>query len=337
MAASHWLGDPPTDDEHLAAWALSRIAAVAAEDVHADAVVDIVHAAREVQADLGGRFGGREAGEPASGQAEERRRFQLHGISPRRLREEDSDEPWATLFDPTRLLRGIATVEDVRRSRTWIELDLTPHAAFAAPADTWLPPEACGLTVRMDIATGFLLSATVADEQGPLATARVSELTVLDTPPPPTDAGRVLARMARTLVEPVRLTADVRIEADTHTDLTTAPTPSARSWTLSCGTETLAMTGDYEPDRTSPAAARLAELLTPARIVSHLAHAEATSPASITATVRPLRSFPLSAWAPDENLTCHFTVDPTTGVLLHAEATDGDHTLFRHIVTSLRP
>lgn len=336
MAASHWLGDPPANHERLAAWALSRIAAAAAEDVRVDAVVDVVHAARDARVDLGGRFGGREVGGPTTGRAEERRRFRLGGISPRRLREEDSDEPWAPLFDPARLVRGIATVGNARRNREWVELDLTPHAAFADPADAWLPPGAHGLTVRVDIATGFLLSAAVVDEQGPLVTARISGLTIRDTPAPPADAGRVLARMARTLVEPARLTADVRIEADTHTDLSAAPVSSARSWTVSCGTETLAMTGDYEPDRTSPAAARLSELLTPARIVSHLAHVEATSPTSITATVRPLRSFPFSAWAPDESLTCRFTVDRTTGVLLYAEAAEGGHTLFRHVVTSLR-
>ncbi|URM90148.1 hypothetical protein LUW75_09285 [Streptomyces sp. MRC013] len=337
MAASHWLGDPPADRERLAAWALSRVAATAAEDVHVDAVVDIVHAARDARTDLGGRFGGCEVGEPDAGQAEERRRFRLDGISPRRLREEDCDEPWAALFDPARLVRGIATVRNVRRGREWVELVLTPHAAFAAPADAWLPPGACDLVVRVDTATGFLLSATVVDEQGPLVTGRISGLAIRDTSPSPADAGRVLARMARTLVEPARLTADVRIETDTHTDLSTTPVPSVRSWTVSCGTETLTVTGDYAPDRTSPAAARLAELLAPARIVSHLAHVEATSPASITATVRPLRSFPLSAWAPDESLTCRFTVDRTTGVLLYAEATEGDHTLFRHVVTSLGP
>ncbi|PWI10541.1 hypothetical protein DIZ27_11175 [Streptomyces sp. NWU339] len=87
--------------------------------------------------------------------------------------------------------------------------------------------------------------------------------------------------------------------------------------------------------RTSPAAARLAEMLTPARIVSHLAHVEATSPASVRATVRPLRTFPFGAWAPDETLTCHFTVDPATGVLVRAEAAAEHRTVFRHIVTTL--
>jgi hypothetical protein len=143
--------------------------------------------------------------------------------------------------------------------------------------------------------------------------------------------------MAATLLEPARLTAEVRIEADPHDDLSFTPAPSSRSWTVSSDRGSLAVAGDYEPDRTSPVAARLAELLTPARIVSHLAHVTATSPTSIEATVRPLRSFPLSAWAPDSTLTCHFTVDPTTGVLVRAGATSDRRTVFHHTVTALGP
>ncbi len=93
--------------------------------------------------------------------------------------------------------------------------------------------------------------------------------------------------------------------------------------------------GRLRADRTSPAAARLAELLTPARIVSHLAHVTPTSPTSLAATVRPLRTFPFSAWAPDDGLTCHFTVDEATGVLLSAEAAADSRMVLHHTVTAL--
>ncbi|MEU6681580.1 hypothetical protein [Streptomyces sp. NPDC046832] len=94
---------------------------------------------------------------------------------------------------------------------------------------------------------------------------------------------------------------------------------------------------------TSRLAARLAELLAPARILSHLAHVTAVSATSVRAGARPLRTFPLSAWAPDESLTCGFTVEPETGVLVRAEATteatpdaeaDG-RVIFRHVVIAL--
>ncbi|WP_112466605.1 hypothetical protein [Streptomyces triticisoli] len=336
MAATHWLGDPPADRERLAPWALSRIAAAAAEDARVDAMVDIEYAARDIEADLGGRFGAGVVGGPSNRRPGGRRSFHLDGISPLRLREEDSDEPWAALLDPARLIRGIGTVSEAHRSGEWVELTLIPHALFAAPTDPWLPPGAHSLTVRLDPATGFLRSAALHDRQGPLATAQVRGLDVLDARFS-AEAGTTLARMARTLLEPARLTAEVRIEADPHDDHSFTPVPSARSWTISSGREILTMTGDYEPDRTSPAAARLAELLTPARIVSHLAHVTATSPTSVEAAVRPLRTFPFSAWAPDESLTCRFTVDPTTGVLVRAEATTEHRTVFRHIVTALGP
>ncbi|MEU6523906.1 hypothetical protein ABZ892_14045 [Streptomyces sp. NPDC046924] len=336
MAATHWLGGPPADRERLASWALARIASTAAEDARVDATVDIEYAARDVEADLGGRFGADTVGEPANRRREERRSLRLAGISPLRLREEDSDEPWAVLFDPARLIRGIGAVTEASRSGEWVELALVPDALFAAPTDPWLPPGAHGLTLRLDPVSGFLRSATLHDEQGPLATARVTDLDVLDTRSS-AEAGTPLARMAETLLEPARLAAKVRIEADPHDDLSFTAVPSARSWTISSGAETLTMTGEYEPDRTSPAAARLAEMLAPARIVSHLAYVEATSPTSVRATVRPLRTFPFSAWAPDETLTCHFTVDPATGVLVRAEATAGHRTVFRHIITALGP
>ncbi|MEV0302211.1 hypothetical protein [Streptomyces prasinus] len=301
-----------------------------------DATVDIAYAARDTEVDLGGRFGAAVMGESANCRREESRNFRLAGVSPLRLREEDSDEPWAVLFDPARLLRGIGTVPKASRIGEWVEVTFVPHMLFAAPADPWLPPGGHSLTLRLDPVSGFLRSAALHDEQGPLATARVTDLDLLDTRSC-ADAGATLARMAGTLLEPACLMADVRIETESHNDLSFEAVASARTWTVSCGGETLSMTGDYAPDRTSPAAARLAELLAPARIVSHLARVEATSPTSVRATVRPLRTFPFSSWAPDDALTCHFTVDPTTGVLLRAEAATGHGAVFRHIVTALRP
>ncbi|MFJ7250660.1 hypothetical protein ACIQWA_39300 [Kitasatospora sp. NPDC098652] len=336
MAASTRLAGPPADRERLAAWALSRIAATAAEDAHVDAVIDIEYAARDAEPDLGGRFGAAAvSGEPANRRRGGTERLRIRGVSPLRLREGDGDEPWAALLDPARLIRGIGTVTEARREGEWVELSLTPHPLFADPADPWLPPGARGLTIRLDPATGFLRSAALHDDQGILATARVDDLNVRDARSE-TEAARTLARMATTLLEPALLTATVRREADPHHDLSFTPAPSARSWTITCDGRALTVTGDYVPDRTSPAAARLAELLTPARIVSHLARVSATSPGAVTATVRPLRTFPLSAWAPDSTLTCHLTVDPATGVLVRAEATEGRRTVFRHAVTALR-
>ncbi len=336
MAASARLVGPPADPHRLTAWALSRIAATAAEDAHVDAVISIEYAARDTAPDLGGRYGSHEVGGSAKPQQGARQDFHLDGISPLRLREEDSDEPWAALIDPARLIRGIGTVTGARRTGPWIELDLTPNPSFADPTDHWLPPGARSLTIRLDPDTGFLRYAALHDERGPLATARVDDLDVADQRPPG-QAGAVLARMATTLLESARLAAELRIEVDPHEDLSFTPVPSSRSWAVSSGRGSLTVTGDYEPDRISPVVARLAELLTPARIVSHLAHVTATSPTSITATVRPLRAFPLSAWAPDSTLTCHFTVDRTTGVLVRAEAIADRRTVFRHIVTALGP
>ncbi|MEU9569251.1 hypothetical protein AB0D62_05085 [Streptomyces massasporeus] len=337
MATTHWLGDPPAEHDALTAWALSRIAATVAEDARVDAVVEIGHEEREFEPELGGRFGSGTSGGPAS-----RRRsggaltFRLDGVSPALLREEDSDEPWAVLFDPARLIRGIGAVTRAEHGEGYVELSLVPHPLFADPADAWLPPGARGLVVRLDPITGFLSSATLHDDRGPLATARVHEVSVHDVRSSAA-AGRVVARMARTLVEPVRLTADVAVEADPYEDLAFTGEPSARSWTVSVGGRELTVTGDYAPDATSPVAARLAELLAPARVVSHLAHVTAVSATSVRAGVRPLRTFPLSAWAPDECLTCGFTVDPETGVLTRAEAAEeeGGRVIFRHVVTAL--
>ncbi|OII63184.1 hypothetical protein BJP40_02895 [Streptomyces sp. CC53] len=335
MAAPHWLGEPPHDPADLAAWALSRIAATAAEDARVQASVELTYAPRDAEPDLGGRYGPRPVSERPEPRPAEARTIRLTGVSTRTLREEDSDEPWAALLDPARLVRGIGEVLSARRTEDGtVELTLAPHPLFASPEDPWLPPGAGTLTVRVDPATGFLTAAELTDAHGTLATARLTGLHAEAAPSSP-DAARALARMARTLLEPARLRAEVRVDAETHEDLTFTPVPSERSWTVTCAAGTLTLSGDYEPDQTSPAAARLAELLTPARIVSHLAHVTPSSPYSFTATVRPLRTFPFSAWAPDDALTCHFTVDEATGVLLAAKATEGDRALFHHVVTLL--
>lgn len=336
MAASARLTSPPADPGRLAGWAVSRIAAGAAADAAVDAVIDIEYAAREASPDLGGRFGGHTLGVPAGRRPGGRRRFHLSGVSTRSLREQDSDEPWAVLLDPARLIRGIGTVSRARRGPQGVELNLVPHPLFADPGERWLPPLARSLSVRLDPHTGFLRSALLFDAHGALATAEVSSLDVQDVRPPG-EAGAVLARMAATLLEPACLRAVVRIEADPHEDLSFTSAPSARSWTVSSNRGALTVTGDYEPDRTGPLTARLAELLAPARIVSHLANADATSPNSVEATVRPLRTFPLSAWASDETLTCGFTVDPATGVLVRAEVITDGRTICLHAVTALGP
>ncbi|MGW3986709.1 hypothetical protein [Streptomyces sp. NPDC004830] len=341
-ATTHWLGDPPAEHHPLTAWALSRIAATVAEDARVDAVVEISYEERETAPELAGPFGCGTTGGPAPRWPGGTRAFRLEGVSSALLREEDSCEPWAALFDPARLIRGIGAVTRAERGEGGVELSLVPHPLFADPTDAWLPPGARGLVVRLDPVTGFLSSATLHDDRGPLATARVEEPGVRGVRSSAA-AGRVVARMARTLVEPVRLTADVAVEADPYEDLTFAGEPSARSWTVSASGRELTVTGDYAPDATSPSAARLAELLAPARIVSHLAHVTAVSATSVRAGVRPLRAFPLSAWASDESLTCDLTIDPETGVLVRAEATAGatggeeadGRVVLRHVVTAL--
>ncbi|WP_432057252.1 hypothetical protein [Streptomyces sp. bgisy022] len=335
MAPTHWLGEPPAQRDPLTGWALSRLASAVAEDVRLNAVVDVTSTARAVEADLDGPFGARAAGSPATGRPGEAQTYRLTDVSTRGLREEDAGEPWAVLFDPARLIRGIGTVTGARRDHDEVELALAPHPLFADPADDWLPPGARRLVVRLDPGTGLLRSAVLHDDEGPLATARVREVHINEVRSEEI-AGQVLARMARTLVEPARLTAEVAVEADPHEDLSFTPEPSARSWTITVGRDTMKVSGDYAPDGTGPLAARLAELLAPARIVSHLTHATPGPGTSVRSGIRPLRTFPFSAWAPDDSLTCTFAVDPDTGVLLRAEATASGHSVFHHTVTGVR-
>ncbi|WP_326736712.1 hypothetical protein [Streptomyces sp. NBC_01022] len=70
--------------------------------------------------------------------------------------------------------------------------------------------------------------------------------------------------------------------------------------------------------------------------MSHLAEVTTAEPTSVRATARPIRSFPFSAWAPEEGLICHFTLAPDTGILLRAHTGDGSRTLFRMDVTAQR-
>jgi hypothetical protein len=293
-------------------------------------------------------------------------RIGIDGTSGKQLREDESGEQaLATLFDPARLIRGIGAVVGARPGRRigrdCVEMEVEPHRLFADPAGYWLPGDARSLRVAVDTATGFLLAAELRAHDGSVISWHLDELRADAVPPTgpcavrdgrlnaPSSAhdqaGYVPARMAATLLEPVRLTAGVTIERDSHRDLSPSHlgAPSGRrSWDVTVagpdgGSEQFAMTGDYRPDRTGPAAARLAELLSPARIVSHLQEVTPTGPASLSATIRPMRTFPFSAWAPDDGLACGFTVDPATGVLVRAElrAPEAERPVACHVVNSL--
>src|SRR5690606_30822996 len=89
-ALPHWLGEPPAQRAPLAGWALARRAWAVAEEVRLDAVVDVTSTARAVEADLGGPFGARAAGSPATGRPGEAQPFRLTDVSTRGLREEDA-------------------------------------------------------------------------------------------------------------------------------------------------------------------------------------------------------------------------------------------------------
>ncbi|MGT2525874.1 hypothetical protein ACU4GG_00640 [Streptomyces nojiriensis] len=212
------------------------------------------------------------------------------------------------------------------------------------------PAGASRLAVAVDVRSGLLLRAEVFDidgcfRSGTLRLVRTSADTHTDpaaAAPDGTGAGPVLARMATSFLDPVRLRAEIHAEPGFDPPLPTAALPSPRHWTVTVhspsGTLTAEISGAYRSDRAAPAAARLAELLTPSRIVSHLADATPTGPHSLRATVRPLRAFPLSAWAPEEGLVCDFTVDPATGILLHARTTDtASRVLFRCEVRTFHP
>ncbi|MEV7613390.1 hypothetical protein [Streptomyces sp. NPDC089799] len=351
MTVSHPLAGIAAQPETAARWALGRMASAAAEDVRFDAVAR--SSGHRVPDDVSGRYGSHGTARFESSAPEPEGREVLDGASTAELRADVSVgvDPCLALADPARLVSAVATATDGRLTwqgeRPAVELVLTPNPESADPDGSWLPPGATRLIATVDVRTGLLLGARVFDSHGCFRTGelrltRTSADTAAALPADGTGAGTVLARMATALLDPVRLHA--RIDAQPGVDVppATASSPSRRRWTVTVhspdGILTADISGDYRSDRTSPGAARLAELLTPSRIVSHLAHATATGPDSLRATVRPLRSFPLSAWAPDEHLTCDFTVDPATGVLLLAHTTDSDsRTLFRCEVHLHRP
>ncbi|MFH8627500.1 hypothetical protein ACH4A8_37380 [Streptomyces vietnamensis] len=343
MAASHPLTGIARYPEGTARWALGRMAAAAAEDIRFDAVAESTQ--HRVPQDVAGRYGAHSTVRFESSVPEPAVRETLDDASTAELRQDVSIgvDPCLALTDPARLIGAVAAATDGRLTwygeRPTVDIVLTPDPESAAPDDPWLPPGAGRLAVTVDVRTGMLLRARVFDAHGCF---RSGELRLTrssaDTGPVPasygTGAGSVLARMATSRLDPVRLRAEVDAEPGISEPLTPASLPSRRRWTVtvhSPGTTlTTDLSGDYRSDQAAPAAARLAELLTPARIVSHLAHATPAGPDSLHATVRPLRAFPLSAWAPEEGLTCEFTIDPTTGILLRARTADASsRTLFR--------
>lgn len=343
MAASHPLTGIARDPEGAARWALGRMAAAAAEDVRFDAVAE--SALHRVPQDVAGRYGAHSALRFGSSEPEPAVRETLDDASSAELRQDVSIgvDPCLALTDPARLVGAVTAATDGRLTwygeRPTVDVVLTPDLESAAPDDPWLPPRADRLAVSVDVRTGMLLRARVFDAQGCFRSGELRLIrTSADTGPAPasyvTEAGTVLARMATSRLDPVRLRAEIDAEPGISEPLTPASVPSRRRWTVTVHgpgpTLTTDISGDYRSDQATPAAARLSELLTPARIVSHLAHAVPTGPHSIHTTVRPLRSFPLSAWAPEEDLTCEFTIDPATGILLHARTADAASlTLFR--------
>ncbi|MFG2295429.1 hypothetical protein [Streptomyces sp. NPDC048603] len=351
MTASHPLAGIAAEPETAARWALGRIASAVAEDVRFDGVARSV--GHRVPEDVSGRYGSHSTARFGSSAPEPDGHEVLDGASTAELRTDVSVgvDPCLALADPARLVGAVATATDGRLTRHGerpaVELVLTPDPESADPNDPWLPPGATRLVATVDVRTGLLLAARVFDahgcfRSGELLLTRTSADAATAVPAYETGAGAVLARMATSLLDPVRLHALVEARPGVDAPPAAASLPSRREWTVTVhspsGTLTADISGHYRSDRTSPGAARLAELLTPARIVSHLAYATTTGSASLRATVRPLRGFPLSAWAPDGDLTCAFTIDPATGVLLRAHTTDAaSRTLFRCDVQLHRP
>ncbi|WP_158677794.1 hypothetical protein [Streptomyces sp. SPB074] len=325
------------------------MAAAAAWDVHFDA--EARYDQHRSPEDVSGRYGWHSAERFEETEATSTGQLRIDSGSSARLRKKDeaSGDPLLSLCDPARLISGVASASAGRCTwidgRSCVEVTLVPHPWTADPQDPWLPPGATHLTAGIDTATGFLLHARAYDRQGCFRSGQLRNLraTAGDGSPvtgaAPTSAEEgapfVLARMATSLLDPVRLRAGVTAVPDIESELSVANVPSRRSWavTLAGRNTTLDISGDYEPDQTDPAAARLAELLSPARVVSHLAEVTTAGPTSIRATVRPMRSFPFSAWAFEEGLVCHFTLAPDTGILLRAHTGDGSRTLFRMDVT----
>ncbi|MFI6608669.1 hypothetical protein [Streptomyces sp. NPDC050507] len=355
MATTHPLNAMAGDHAGLARWALGRMGAAAARDIQFDAEAQYVQ--HRFPDDVSGRYGWHSVGRFEETEATSAGRLRIDSESSARLRKEDeaAGDPLLSLCDPARLISGVATAS--AGQCTWIDgrscvaVALVPHPWTADPQDPWLPPGVTYLTAGVDTATGFLLHTRAYDRQGCFRSGHLRGLrTTADGSSPITDAARtpastekgapfVLARMATSLLDPVRLSAEVTAVPEIESDLSVASVPSSRSWAVTFrgrNTMTVDMSGEYEPDQADPAAARLAELLSPARVVSHLAEVTTAGPTSVKATVRPMRSFPFSAWAPEEGLVCHFTLDPDTGILLRAHTEDGSRTLFRMDVTPQR-
>ncbi|MDK1472280.1 hypothetical protein QNO07_02370 [Streptomyces sp. 549] len=321
---------PERDGRELAVWAVARMAAALAEDTAFEADVTCV--------ERGGTSIVTVAGTSAA------------------MREREGGDPGvAALFDPAALLCHIGSLSarhSTRIGRRCVELELVPHPVWAQGAEgPWTSPEAEAVRLALDTATGFLLEADTPWRDGEPSHYTVTSLATPDpvaptssTPPARTyGAGWALGRMAATLLEPAVLTAHVTLDADVS-DLeasTSAPT-SDRTWAVTVtGTDSVErqlVLGD-DPDPHAPGAVRrLTELLTPARIVGHLRRVHVVPGSggrSVQASVRPMRTFPMSAWAPDEEARCRFTVDPATGVLTEATTHLGADCLARYRVTGL--
>ncbi|NJQ01781.1 hypothetical protein [Streptomyces zingiberis] len=342
MAASDQLNSPPLDDWRLPAWALARMGAALAEDTpfQARVVCTDDEGARTVEV----------------------------GGSSARLREAEGGDPRvAALFDPALLIRDFATVSARHGSsigRPCVVLDVVPHPAWADPESPWCPPGATSARLAVDTATGFVLEAATTRAGATISRGRVEHLA--GPAPGPEGGGRfgiregcpsgpneagdgawALARMAATLLEPLDATARVTVHSEAlgrvADDPEPVPAPGERRWTVTAerlgdGERTVTMGDDPDPHESRFVIARLAEMLTPARIVSHLRRVTVppgSDGTTVTATVRPMRAFPMSCWAPDEDVECRFTVDPATGVLIDAVARLGDRELAHYGITSL--
>ncbi|WP_143174458.1 LolA-like protein [Streptoalloteichus hindustanus] len=341
MAVADWLGAPPPDgDSALPAWALARMAATGAEDLTFRAVVRRSGAPDSV--DLSGRFGGTAPG--AGGVAEPGdESVEVTGFPGVAWRDALADPALAVLFDPVVLVRDIGSAtarHGVVAGRPCVLLDVVPHPVWADPESAWCPPGARLTRLAVDTATGFLLSAELLADSGVVARYEITSLEAGSVTPegepllssgrwpalPPSAQDRpgwTLARMAATLLDSVSLRAEVEIRAETRElSFDGLPPVGSRRWTVGVTTpdgarRELTMGDDHAPDSAPFPVARLAELLTPARIVSHLTDVTVVGE-TVTASVRPMRTFPFSAWAPDESVHCEFTVDGATGVLRSA-------------------
>jgi hypothetical protein len=342
MAASDWLGAAPAGEgRSLAVWAVARMAAALAEDVPFEAEI-------------------------ACAEGADRSTVKVSGSSAALRREEGGDPGVTALFDPASLIRDIGTVRarhGTRLGRPCVALEITPHPEWADPDSPWCQPDAQSVQLVVDAATGFLVEAETPWRDGLACHYQVTSLvTATQLPdgespfgaqewkapdPAARDAAWPLARMAATLLEPVRASAQVTVHAEElgepPTDPTAVPPPGDRSWSVTLATtghaaRTVTMGDDHDPQHTPFVIARLAEMLTPARIVSQLREVSLVPDAggtTVSATVRPMRAFPLSAWAPDESAVCRFTVDPVTGVLTAAAVHIGDKELAHYSVTAL--